>query len=285
MIPYEASREMKIGYDLSSPDRVYVLPPVLKEISGITERDESSLVCVEDNREIIFIYDINQSRIISQYTVGGRGDFEGVARVNNCLYILRSDGLLSEIINYESVNYKKNIYSTGVPWNDNEGLCYDPENNRLLIGPKEIPDKKSGEKSMRFIYGFRLDTKELIQEPVLTFDLSCIEKFVLEKRIPLPLKSKKKKKGKKATCSIKFCISALGIHPLTGRLFVISSRDKLLFVFNMNGNIEHIKNLDPKLCRQAEGITFMKNGDMLISNEGKKKKNPPTIVRFNYMPD
>ncbi|MGC9342766.1 MAG: hypothetical protein ACP5E3_08705, partial [Bacteroidales bacterium] len=65
----------------------------------------------------------------------------------------------------------------------------------------------------------------------------------------------------------------------------ISSRDKLLFVFNMNGNIEHIEILDPLLFRQAEGISFMKNGDMLISNEGKKKKNPPTIVRFNYTRD
>ncbi|MDT8402424.1 MAG: hypothetical protein RQ743_12075, partial [Bacteroidales bacterium] len=226
MMPYEASSEMKIGYDLSSPDQVYILPPELKEISGITERDGSSLVCVEDNREIIFIYDINQSRIIRQYAVGGKGDFEGVARVGSSLYVLRSDGLLSEIINYESVNYKKNIYSTGVPWSDNEGLCYDPGNNRLLIGPKEIPDKKSGKKNLRFIYGFRLDTKELIKEPVLTFNLSDLEKFILENKIPVPLKKKKKKKGKKTRPHIKFCISALGIHPVTGRLFVISSRDK-----------------------------------------------------------
>ena len=85
------------GYNLSDPDRIYVLPKVLKEISGITEKDDASIVCVEDNHETIYIYDINKSKITRQFAVGGKGDFEGVTRVDKTLYILRSDGLLSEI--------------------------------------------------------------------------------------------------------------------------------------------------------------------------------------------
>ncbi|MFO7850923.1 MAG: SdiA-regulated domain-containing protein [Bacteroidales bacterium] len=276
---------MKFGYKLSAPDSIYVLPGALKEISGITERDDSSIVCVEDNREIIFIYDINDEKIIRQIEVGGKGDFEGVTRVDNTLYILRSDGLLSEIEDYESENYKKTTYSTGIPWKDNEGLCYDRENKKLLIGPKSIPGKKSDYRGLRFIYGFDLDSKELIKEPVFTYDLSVIEKFALDNNIKIPMKGKKKKKKKKKLKpDIKFHISALGIHPITGSLFVLSCRkDKCLFVFDMNGNIQYIEKLSRKLFRQPEGITFLKNGDMLISNEGGKKK-PPTLLRFNYEP-
>lgn len=279
-------REMKFDYDMSKPGRVYILPPVLKEISGITGLDDGSIACVEDNWEIIFIYDLNQNRISRQYEVGGKGDFEGVASVNNTIYILRSDGVLSEIVDYESVNYKKTVFTTGVPWGDNEGLCYDHLNKRLLIGPKKTPGKKSASRKLRFIYGFSLDTKELIGEPVFTFYLPDIENFALDNKVSIPLKRKKGKKKEmemvKVKPDIRFSISALAIHPFTGRLFVISSRDKLLFVFNMNGNIEHIEKLNPELFGQSEGICFMKNGDMLVCNEGKKKKKPPTIVRLTY---
>jgi hypothetical protein len=55
-----------------------------------------------------------------------------------------------------------------------------------------------------------------------------------------------------------------------------------LFVFNTKNEIEYIGRLNPDLFIQPEGITFMKNGDMYISNEGQKKS--ATLVRFNYRP-
>jgi len=38
--------------------------------------------------------------------------------------------------------------------------------------------------------------------------------------------------------------------------------------------------LDPRVFNKAEGITFMENGDMLITNEGQDHR--PTLLRFNY---
>ena len=54
----------------------------------------------------------------------------------------------------------------------------------------------------------------------------------------------------------------------------------MLFVFDMNGTIEYMEKLNPDIFNQPEGITFLKNGDMLISNEGQNKN--PTLLRFNY---
>jgi hypothetical protein len=48
----------------------------------------------------------------------------------------------------------------------------------------------------------------------------------------------------------------------------------------MNSDLEHVEQLNPALFNKAEGITFLENGDMLISNEGQSKK--PTVLRFNY---
>lgn len=271
---------LSIGYNLSVPYKVYILPKALQEISGMAETDTSAFACIQDEKEIVYIFDINKSQVIKQFNLGYIGDYEGIARVDKTLYILRSDGALSEITNFETDQPARTTYLTGIPWKDNEGICSDPNNNRLLIAPKATPEKKSGNKKKRFIYGFDLISKKLIDEPVLIFDLDEIERFAFENKIKVPMKDKNKGGGKEP--DIKFRMSAIEIHPITGRLFVLSSIDRLLFVFNMKGEIEYIEKLKSDLFNQPEGITFMKNGDLYISNEGSKKS--PTLVRFKYEP-
>ena len=89
-----------------------------------------------------------------------------------------------------------------------------------------------------------------------------------------------KKKKQKSEPVINFRISAIGINPLTNKLFLLSASERLLYVFNMKGNIEYLERLDPDLFNQPEGLTFLKNGDMLISNEGQNSNS--TLLRFNY---
>ena len=267
-----------IGYNLSVPDKVYILPGILQEISGITEIDASSIACVQDEHETVYIYDTDKSQIVRQIFTGRSGDYEGIARVNKTIYVLRSDGIITEIAGFDSDKFKRTTYQTNIPWKDNEGLCYDPKNNRLLIAPKETPGKDSGHKDFRLIYAFNLSTKKTVIEPVFRLDLNDINKFALDNKIKVPMKGKIKS-GKEEP-DIKFQVSAIGIHPISGKLFVISGSERLLFVFDMKGHIVFMERLSGDLFRQPEGITFMKNGDMFISNEGKGKS--PTLVRFNY---
>lgn len=269
----------EIDYDLSAPGRVYILPASLHEISGITEVDASSIACVQDEHGIIFIYDINRNQITRQFFFAAEGDYEGIARVDNTLFVLRSDEVLAEIVNFRSDKLDRRAHMVNIPGKDTEGLCYDKNNNRLLIAPKVIPDDKSGNKDKRFIYGFDLATKSLIKEPVISFDIKTIERFVLDNNIKVPMKGKK---GEEKKPDIKMQISAIGIHPVTNRLFVISGPERILFVFDIKGNIKYLERLDRDLFPQPEGITFMKNGDMYISSEGVKK--PANLVRFNYKP-
>lgn len=267
-----------IGYNLTTPDKVYILPQILTEISGVTEVDATSVACIQDELETVYIYNTDKSQIVRQIFTGRSGDYEGIARVNKTIYVLRSDGMLTEIAGFNSDKFKRTTYPTYIPWKDNEGLCYDHKNNRLLIAPKETPGKDSEHKDFRFIYAFNLSTKKLVTDPVLTLSLEAINKFALDNNVKVPIKNKKK--GKKEEPDIKFQVSAIGIHPMTGRLFVISGMEKLLFVFDMRGHLVFMERLSGDLFRQPEGITFMMNGDMFISNEGAGKA--PTLVRFNY---
>lgn len=270
----------KIDYNLSAPDRVYVLPPALFEISGITEIDASTIACVQDENGIVFFHDINKNQTTRYIVFGSQGDYEDLARVDNTLYVLRSDEVLAEISNFKSDNFKREAYSTSIPGRNVEGLCYDKNNSRLLLAAKEISDDKSVDKDKRLIYGFDLVTKKLKKDPVISIDLQEIKRFVLENNIKVPMKSKKK--GGKEEPDIKLQISAFGINPITNSLFVISGRERLILVLNKLGNIEYIERLSPDLFPQPEGITFMRNGDMFISNEGRNEL--ATILRFNYKP-
>jgi len=266
-------------YNLSDPDKIYTLPSVLNEISGISETGASSIACIQDENGILFFYDLIKEQINKKYSFYSDGDYEGIARVDKAVYILRSDGTLFEIANYESALFKRVIYKMGSIGKDNEGLCFDRKANRLLIAPKGEPGEKSGYKNKRVIYAFDLKSKKLSEKPVFVFDLSVIKKFALDNKIKVPMEKGKKEDKKKPI--IELNTSAIGIHPYTNRLFVVSGMERLLFVFDMNGKIEYLEKLDSDIYNQPEGITFLTNGDMLISNERGDKK--PTIVRCNYL--
>ncbi|MGQ0826858.1 MAG: hypothetical protein ACT4ON_00535 [Bacteroidota bacterium] len=266
------------GYDLTKPKSSLILPDTLREISGITQINDTTIACIQDENGILFIYDIHTNKIKEQYKFNIDGDYEGITRVNNSLYILRSDGVLFEIDDYKSKGYKLNKYITGIPSGNNEGLCYDPNNDRLLVATKGKIGKGSEYKDLRVIYSFDLKTKKLSDQPIFSFNVQEIKAYAKKSNLDLPTRTKKK--GEIEEPIIRFNTSEIAIHPLTKKLYLLSAVDHLLFIFDMKGDIEGIQLLDPTLFKKAEGLTFLENGDMLISNEAKGFK--PTLLLFSY---
>jgi hypothetical protein len=263
-----------IGYNLSTPDKVIILPGILREISGITLIDSSTLACIQDENGIVFIFDLLNNEIKDQVHFHSNGDYEGITSVNSTLYVLRSDGVLFKIGFTGNAGSTKAIFSPGIPDKENEGLCYDQNANRLLIAPKITGGRTSEYEGKHPVYSFDLKSEVLNQQPAFDFDLGAIKKFASDKKILLPEQA--------GGQGLWFRPSAIGIHPLTNKLFLLSAMDKMLFVFNMNGTLEFMEKLNPEILYMPEGITFLKNGDMLISNEGKDRY--PSLLRFNYMP-
>ncbi len=267
-----------VGYDLASPDLALVLPDTLREISGAACIDSATFACVQDENGIVFIYDLLKNQVRQQYTFDIDGDYEGITVVGQSLYVLRSDGMLYEISDYRSPAFQLTTYATEIPALNNEGLCYDKDNHRLLIAAKGKIGKGPEYKDKRVIYGFDLNTKTPVKEPVFEFSVATIKEFAKEHQIVLPVRVKKQ--GEITEPVLKFATSAICIHPVTKKLFLLSAADHMLFVFDMKGNIEHMEILDPDTFNKAEGITFFENGDMLVTNEAQDKK--PTVLRFNY---
>lgn len=268
---YESDPNSPFPYDLSQPTSRNKLPDDLLEVSGLTDLDNNTLACVQDEDGIIFIYDLNQENVARQFKFAGAGDYEGISRAGNTLYVLRSDSKIFEINRYQTSDPVVTSYDTDLPVKESEGLGLDAANNRLLIAGKTKP-KGDDYEGKKVVYGFDLTSKRVSAAPVLSFSEDVIVRAMQREG--------GKKVSKKDEDDVSINPSAIAVHPLTDQLFVLSSKDHLLYVFNRINEVKGIYQLSKKDFAQPKGITFLDNGDMFISNEGKK--GPPTLLRFNF---
>lgn len=246
----------KIPYELDKPDKEYPLPAELLEVSGLTWVRTDILACVEDNSGRSFYYDLNGEKVYHIETVTGEGDFEGIAKTEKSLFLIRSDGTLFE---WNGSTTKQ--HDTFLPKkSDVEGLCYDSTENRLVIACKgNVPGIESSQKAF---YSFNLTREELSKTPAWTISLSQFERYF----------------GEKAK-DFRFKPSGIALHPLTKEFYIISSTAKILVVTDSKGTIKGASWLTESLFPQPEGICFSPEGDLFISTEGKGLDSPK-IFRY-----
>jgi uncharacterized protein YjiK len=272
------SKVSSIGYDLSKPDKTIILPYVLREVSGITVIDSSTVACIQDEKGVVFLLDLRREQVTKQIYFNPDGDFEGICRVDQTLYVLKSNGVLFKIANFETSSFADKIDLSSIREEDNEGLCFDKVNNRLLIAPKSKSGKDPGSRKTQKIYAYDLASGQ--QDAKVAYEIKAEETagFTADND---PLKGKKGKKKKKSTQpEITLSPSEIAIHPITGKLFLLSAEDHMLYIIDPDSKVEYTETLDPMILNRPEGLTFFDNGDMLISNEAGNKY--PTILRFKY---
>ena len=80
-----------------------------------------------------------------------------------------------------------------------------------------------------------------------------------------------------------FTPSGIEKHPVSGTFFVLSSQSALVAEVDETGKIIAVMVLDSGLHRQPEGITFLPDNTMLISDEGGDQK--ATIAFYTYKRD
>lgn len=264
-----------VPYDLKKPSRKITLPADLNEVSGITVISSDLIALNQDEDGIVYFYNPQTNSLTNKISFQSKGDFEDIALAENSIFILRSDGELTEIQNFKENTSSIIIYNLKLATVDNEGLCYDKGKMRLLIAGKSKPKK---DKDERFIYSFDLKTRKLETQPVFKINLHEMHKFAKENY------HGKKGSSKKSKFKVEdFRPSGIAINPLDKSIYIISAEDKLLLCINQRGEIEEIKHLKYKHFIQPEGIAFLQDGTLLITNEAAGKK--PTLLFFNPSPE
>ena len=229
------------------------MPEVLKEVSGIAFLGPNRFACVQDETGTVFIYNTADAKIIKEIPFGGAGDYEGIAVVGKTAYVVQSDGNIIEVNNIETTSPQVKTYGTSLTADQNvEGLCYDKKHNRLLLA---IKGAEAEEQNFKGIYGFDLQSKKLQPEPVLKIDLTDA---VFSGS-----------KGKKLSNAMQ--PSEINVHPVTGDIYLTEATKPKILILDEKGKIKSLFHLSGSEFSQPEGIAFSPQGDLFISNEGKKE--------------
>lgn len=249
-----------IGYDLESPDQVFVLPEYLEEVSGLSLFAPNQLAMLNDEHGRMYVYDLLEKKIVHRVRFEGNGDFEGIERVGDYVYAIKSNGKLYRF----NVNMEGVVQEIKTPFsseNNVEGLGYNPISNQLLIALKDKGDLKDVEVKGKAIYGYDISTEQFLKLPLFVLRDKEVERVIGSK--------------------FKFKPSGVAVNPVTNETYVIAATQRALLVFDSVGKPKHLVKLRGGLFPQPEGITFSENGDLFISNEVEGEGG--TILKFSSL--
>ena len=248
------------GYNLNKPI-VSKLPPMLDEISGILYYPkDKSVFAIHDERGWLYKIHTGKTRKIEKWKYATGADFEDIVLIDSMFFAIKSNGSMVAF-SFKSPD-SPIVKSFKLPPNDKrefETLYYDSVRKELLMVCK---DCESDKKNMTSVFAFDYQQLKYRDSPVFHIDAREIEKALGDK-IP------------------KFKPSAGAINPRTGDLFLVSAVNKVLVVIGNDNKVKDVFQLNPKLFKQPEGLTFTPGGDLLISNESADI-GPATILLFKY---
>jgi len=263
-------KEEDFSYDLENPDDKIPLPSYLEEISGLSYYGKHKIACIQDEKGIIYILNLDQEKISKKIEFGDDGDYEDIAVVDKTAYVLRNSGHIYRIEHFNKKDREVKKYNTPLKEKNNtEGMAYDPLTNGLLIACKGSPsiEKENPYKGYRAIYRFDLKEEKLEKTPLFLVDLERLDSYkdlsAFEK-----LSISVAKRLRLVESGTSFQPSGIAIHPRYGDIYIIASVGKLLIVLDRRGKVTEVRELDPKIFRQPEGICFSPSGELFISSEG-----------------
>ncbi len=243
------------GYNLLQPSETFILPEVLREISGLTVIGDTVLACIQDEMGTIFFYSLKERKIVDRLKFGGSGDYEGIEIFGNQAYVLKSNGRIYVVSLKDATTITWSTPLKAI--NNAEGLAYDSKNSQLLIACKGSGGLNGKSIEGKAIYAYHL-SQGFNRDPVFLVTSKDLESWNDQQTNPIKLTKRKKA----------FMPSGIAVHPETKDIYLIATVGKLLIVLDPEGFIKHCVPLSPRVFRQPEGICFTTGGDLIISNEG-----------------
>ena len=248
------SRYKALGFDLFNPAVTYELPDVLNEISGIAVVDSNQILCVQDELGSVFKYDLVREAISRSYRFSDVGDYEDVTCHNGKIFVLRSDGTVST---FSSADFPADIQHQIFSFQslNLEGIYFDNASSSLYFACNE--SNVNAEENRKEIYSYDLKKQKRLKSEISIHADTIAQ--ILQKRFP-----------ELAGNMIDFSPSAITVHPNTGDFYIISASDRIMVIYDQKRNLRGVYPLPSDYFFKPEGIAFLPNGNMLISNEGTK---------------
>ena len=237
------------------------LPGRLEEISGLAMTVDNRLLAHNDEKGVVYEIDYRHGSIVKAFQLADMADpvaddFEGIATVDDRVYLVTSAGRLYECgegADGESVLF--NSYATGIGREcEIEGLAYD-ESQRALVLMCKNPRRADLEEQLA-IYHWSIDEKRLSEDAHIVIPVIEFSRHIGGK---------------------KFQPSGIERHPVSGNYFVVAARQGAIAELTPGGQVVAAKLFPAQWHRQAEGITFAADGALIVADEGAGGKARLTL--------
>ena len=256
-----AIRMRAVSADDVVPVAMWIMPSLLREISGLTLTSRGTVFTHDDNTGRVSEIDPKTGILKKSFSLLGnqKEDFEAITIAGNDIYLMASDGKLfrfREGADGQQVSFQ--MFDTGLGKKcEFESLAYESDSTRLVMVCKRILDKQAPKDLViyRMPLPLNLATFSILQVPI---------KQVI---------GSNKWKG--------FRPSDITIDPFTRNYVIIASHEKGLLVLTPDGDVVHSEPL-PGDHRQPEGVAITSDSLLLISDEANV--NPAAITLYKWRP-
>lgn len=262
-------------YTFSAPDATIWLPAALREVSGLVLLNDTLAAAVQDELGVLYVLNPSSGGLQAELHFGPRGDYEDVAYLQEALYVLRSDGTLYHIPNWQQLPGEAFPLATALPAGcDAEGLVARPNTPLLLVACKEAPGPGLG--SVKAVYAYDTAARRRLEAPAFTISVARfvagLNDGVVNRMVRRVLDPFVDLSG--------FKPSGLAVHPITGQYYLLSSLRSAVVVLTPRGTVVEVHVLPRTLLPQPEALTFYPNGDLLIATEGGAGRARMHLFRY-----
>ncbi|MEO6593597.1 MAG: hypothetical protein ABIP94_02465 [Planctomycetota bacterium] len=259
-------------------DGVLLLPKGLREVSGIAAADERTLVCVQDEAGALFFVDLDGQRAAHAVVFGPPGDYEGLAKVGDDYWVLRSDGVLMHLQWFDGGLLVVGKHRLETPHKDWEGLCYDAARKMLLVLPKDRGGDTKEDRDERIVFAFDPVDARLRPELELVFSKSRLVEQAARRGLDMP--SHTTGKGK-TRIDLKLHCSEVSTVPGKRELLLLSGIDRTLLRVDYEGRLLASRVFDARELPRPEGMTYLPDGRLLVASEGVKGPGVVRVVKID----
>jgi hypothetical protein len=234
---------------LPRPMRVFTLPQVLGEASGVTLLDDRHLGLIDDEYGVLFIINSLNGNMVSTRRFGEDGDYEDLVSNGSRVFVLRSDGLIADIRDWRSATLDVRRHSIRLPSGcDAEGLAFDTRAGRLLIACRNSVLGTAG---------------RVLQSVIVNEDRLQPDALPTALNVLLPPENS----GAAIRASMPLEPSAIAVHPSSGDLYVLSASARSLVVLDRTRVARQLWRVSAPMFEKPEGLAIAAGNDVWVVSE------------------
>lgn len=263
------------GYlNLAQSERISLLPMGIESFSDIAFLDSTVLICLQEDKSSLVLFDLYSNQVLTPININFPNKIIDFSRIDSTIILLDDQTQVHFLFPpYDSSSLVTENDVLG-DWKSASSCIHESTKRMFILSLNNFDIDNPISNS---IYTYNISKRKLNEKSLFDISISDIEMFAIENNIVIP--QNKSSNLSESLSQLIFNPTAMTVHPKTNEIYILSSENRSIVVFNQFGEVENLIFLDEKLVSNPKAMTFHPSGDLLISNSDLMS---PAIVRLKW---